>query len=67
MQFRAWQIFTGAREGWGWDAIALEPWRLAICGDFVRDHPSPIEAAALSGLDAGESVAAFFARPEDQE
>lgn len=25
MQFRAWQIFTGAKEGWGWDAIALEP------------------------------------------
>ena len=21
----AWQIFTGAKEGWGWDAIALEP------------------------------------------
>jgi len=23
--FRTWQIFTGAKEGWGWDAIALEP------------------------------------------
>ena len=25
MQFQTWQIFTGAKEGWGWDAIALEP------------------------------------------
>ena len=24
-QHRVWQIFTGAKEGWGWDAIALEP------------------------------------------
>ena len=22
-----WQVFTGAKEGWGWDAIALEPMR----------------------------------------
>ena len=44
-------------------SIALRPWRLAICGDFVGDgaHVSPIETAALSGLDAGENVAAFFA------
>ena len=24
-QHRVYQIFTGAKEGWGWDAIALEP------------------------------------------
>ena len=75
------------------DAIALEPWRLAIAGDFVRtprqveasndpnsngnnaDAPqppeketppegpsTPAEAAAVSGLEAGERVAAFFAK-----
>lgn len=75
------------------DAIALEPWRLAIAGDFVRkprqaeassdpnsnhnnaDAPqppeketppegpsTPAEAAAVSGLEAGERVSAFFAK-----
>ena len=71
------------------DAIALEPWRFAIAGDFVRtprqaarprpasddgeattagggkSEPAgpatPAEAAAVSGLEAGERVAAFFA------
>ena len=74
------------------DAIALEPWRLAIAGDFVRtprqaqasndpdshksdaeaqppekekppEGPStPAEASAVSGLEAGERVSAFFAK-----
>lgn len=43
------------------DSVGLEPWRLAIAGDFVRSHPSPAEAAAHSGLDAGERVASWFA------
>ncbi|CAJ1952931.1 unnamed protein product [Cylindrotheca closterium] len=43
------------------DSIFLNPWRLAIAGDFVSDaYPSPLEAAALSGLEAGERVAAMF-------
>lgn len=42
------------------DSVGLEPWRLAICGDFVRDHPSPLEAAVLSGMDAGERVISWF-------
>mmetsp|Transcript_23180 Transcript_23180/g.38363 ORF Transcript_23180/g.38363 Transcript_23180/m.38363 type:complete len:417 (+) Transcript_23180:95-1345(+) len=45
------------------DSVTLAPWRLAICGDFVRDmseHATPIEAAALSGLEAGERTASLF-------
>lgn len=49
------------------DSVTLAPWRLAICGDFVREqdaHETPFEAAALSGLEAGERVASFFAQQE---
>ena len=49
------------------DSVALAPWRLAICGDFIREqdaHETPFEAAALSGLEAGERVASFFAQRE---
>jgi predicted NAD/FAD-dependent oxidoreductase len=45
------------------DSVILAPWRLAICGDFVRDlsvHATPLEAAALSGLEAGERTASLF-------
>ena len=49
------------------DSIALAPWRLTVCGDFVRDmsaHATPLEAAALSGLEAGERTASFFQQQE---
>jgi len=49
------------------DSILLAPWRLAVCGDFIRDlsaYETPLEAAALSGLEAGERTAAFWAEPE---
>ncbi len=42
------------------DCVSLEPWRLAVCGDYISDHSSPLEAAASSGMEAGERVAAFF-------
>ena len=42
------------------DAVSLEPWRVAIAGEWVRRHGSPAEAAALSGLEAGERVASWF-------
>lgn len=41
-------------------AVTLEPWRLAVAGDYLQDHASPIEAAAVSGLDAGERVASWM-------
>jgi hypothetical protein len=72
------------------DAVSLEPWRLAIAGDFIRAPAAapaaaqaageggggdgggggeggggpgtPAEAAALSGLEAAERVAGFFAK-----
>jgi predicted NAD/FAD-dependent oxidoreductase len=46
------------------DSIFLAPWRLAVCGDFIRDnsaYSNPLEAAALSGLEAGERTAALWA------
>ena len=46
--------------------VGLEPWRLAIAGDFLQQHSSPAQAAMLSGLDAGERVADFFAPEEAQ-
>ena len=42
------------------DSLVLAPWRFAVCGDFLKEHTSPIEAAALSGLEAGERVAALL-------
>ncbi|OEU22401.1 hypothetical protein FRACYDRAFT_232556 [Fragilariopsis cylindrus CCMP1102] len=50
------------------DSIFLAPWRLTICGDFIRDqseYQTPLEAAALSGLEAGERTASFWT-PEEQ-
>ena len=49
------------------DSILLSPWRLAICGDYIRDqseYTTPLEAAALSGLEAGERTASFWT-PEE--
>ena len=43
------------------DCLSLEPWRLAVCGDFVGGGPTPAEAAAASGLAAGERIAQIFA------
>ena len=31
-----------------------------MCGDFLRPRPSPLEAAAESGLEAGERVAGWL-------
>ena len=49
------------------DSILLAPWRLAICGDYIRnksEYTTPLEAAALSGLEAGERAASFWT-PEE--
>ena len=40
------------------ECVSLPAWRLAIAGEFVKEAASPLEAAALSGLAAGEAVAA---------
>lgn len=45
----------------GHHCIALPPWQLAIAGDFVCARDSPTEAAALSGLAAGETIALSIA------
>mmetsp|Transcript_34147 Transcript_34147/g.96984 ORF Transcript_34147/g.96984 Transcript_34147/m.96984 type:complete len:404 (-) Transcript_34147:48-1259(-) len=52
--------FTAKTLGLKENAIGLEPWRLAISGDFISDHSSPLEAAVLSGMEAGERAAAWF-------
>ena len=43
-------------------AVVLEPFRLALAGDFVRRSSCPVEAAALSGLEAGARVAQVLMR-----
>jgi predicted NAD/FAD-dependent oxidoreductase len=43
------------------DSVTLAPWRLSICGDYLSEHSTPLEAAALSGLEAGERTASLFA------
>ena len=43
------------------NCVSLEPWRLAIAGEYLRTRSSPLEAAACSGLEAGERVASWFA------
>ena len=52
------------------DSIALHPWRFTICGDYIRsmgEHATPLEAAAISGLSAGEQTASYFNPPTSQE
>jgi predicted NAD/FAD-dependent oxidoreductase len=44
----------------GEDCISLAPWRMVVSGDFVSASNSPLEAAAISGLAAGERVAQWF-------
>ena len=62
---RRWSAaFPGSTlEGWSRqeeDAISLQPFGLAIAGDFVRRRGCNMEAAALSGLEAGERVAQWL-------
>ena len=55
--------FTSKSLGLNEESILLNQWRLAIAGDFIRSldaHSTPLEAAALSGLEAGERIAALF-------
>ena len=47
-----WQVFTGAKEGWGWDAIALEPMRGAADAFNNGD--------GLTVLEPGEQFASQF-------
>ena len=49
------------------DSITLAGWRLGICGDFIRQsnaYPTPWEAAALSGLEAGERMTNILVQQE---
>ena len=58
-------LTDGTLEDWSRneeDAIFLEPFSLAIAGDFVRKRACPAEAAALSGLEAGQRLGDFLAR-----
>ena len=50
--FRTWQIFTGAKEGWGWDAIALEP--MSGLADAFNN------GEGLKVLNAGETFEGTF-------
>ena len=57
--------FPGTTLGIDEPCVSLEPWRLAVCGDFLRPRPSPLEAAAESGLEAGERVAGWLREQVD--
>ena len=62
---KMWRAAFSAETLEGWSrgaehAVVLEPYRLAICGDFVRAAACPVEAATLSGLEAGDRVAAVL-------
>ena len=62
---KMWRAAFSAETLEGWSrgaqhAVVLEPYRLAICGDFVRAAACPVEAAALSGMEAGDRVAALL-------
>lgn len=52
-------LTDGTLESWSMfdeDSIVLEPLYLALAGDYIRRHGSPFEAAALSGMEAGERL-----------
>lgn len=51
-QHRVYQIFTGAKEGWGWDAIAMEP--MSALADAYNNGDG------LRVLAAGESFEGTF-------
>lgn len=51
-QHRVWQIFTGAKETWGWDAIALEP--MSGLADAFNN------GEGLKVLNAGETFEGTF-------
>ena len=56
--------FAAGTLGLSEESVGLEPWRLAICGDYIaRQRSSPAEAAALSGMDAAERVASWLVEP----
>ena len=45
------------------DSITLSGWRLGMCGDYIRKssaYSTPWEAAALSGLEAGERMSSLL-------
>ena len=52
--------FAAGTLGLAEPCVSLEPWKLAIAGDFVSEGASPAEAAALSGMEAAERVATWF-------
>jgi len=52
--------FAAGTMGLDHDALGLEQWQLVVAGDYLREHPTPIEAAAASGLEAGERLATFL-------
>ena len=60
------EFFAAGTLGLQEACVSLEPWRMAIAGDFLSEaHAgSPAEAAALSGMDAAERVAAWFAEQD---
>ena len=43
-------------------AVVLEPFGLGVAGDYVRGAACPVEAAALSGLEAGARVGGLVGR-----
>ena len=51
--FRTWQIFSGGKEGWGWDAIAMEP--MSGLADAFNN------GAGLAVVQAGEAWEGSFA------
>ena len=61
--------FTSKTLGLKEDSVFLQPWRLCIAGDYIRTidaYPTPFEAACLSGLEAGERIAALFGPSDDE-
>lgn len=61
--------FTSKTLGLKEDSVFLQPWRLCIAGDYIRTldaYPTPFEAACLSGLEAGERIAALFGPTDDE-
>ena len=38
------------------NSISVEPWQMAVCGDFIGERNPSVEAAAISGLEAADRV-----------
>ncbi len=44
--------------------ISIEPWQMAVCGDYIGERNPNVEVAAISGIEAADRVLGWMLRNE---